>query len=1201
MRNRRISANTIAEWLKPDPVIPRDSEKFLLVLECLHAMAGKPWPLPPEALERWKQRRADAYAEARTTSPKSEHVRAFDTGATRSGDEAALSSVSVSPGEEPRDVVVVGKIPAEPVHFVAREQLRMLAQSAATSPVSVVVTGMRGVGKTQLAAAYAREAMDSGVGLVGWVDAETDGTLLEGLAAIASRLGVADPEGDSQRSAHRLRDHLVTRREPGVLVFDNATNPDRIGEFVPVRGGTRVVITSTDHSFTTLGTLVDLEVYTRAESIAFLRNATGLADDYGADRIAQQLGDLPLALTQAAATIVIRRLDYTRYEALLDQPLPAALTRLAGSPHPHRVDKAILLSLETTEATSGDAELDTAVRDLLELIAMLSPAGVWVEILPDGTGRLHEALARCEWGSLLTRSTTGDAVLMHRLISRVLRERASTEQAPTYQHPAAVAETGLVRLANNALTVLDNHSFDTSQSWNYRDVGAHLIDHLDSIWNSRAHATSTTLAQKLALARIWAGRHLIEAADTTRAISYTYQCLADAALTLGTSHHYTVASRFNLALAYFAAGRVEEAVPVFELTLTDAERVLGLDHPDTLLARKDLAEGYAGMGWIDKAIPLFEQTLADTERVLGLDPLTLAVGNQLANTYQIAGRMTQAIALHEQTLADRARILGSDHPDTLTSRSNLALAHLAAGHLAEAITASGQTLTDRAQVLGPDHPLTLISRGNLALAHQSAGRLSEAVMSFERNLADCERALGPDHPETLRSRGNLAAAYLKAGRVDEATVLLDKLLADSERVLSHDHPDTLCVRGNLAHAYQAAGRAREAVALFERNLADCERALGPDHPATLHSGGYLAAAYMATGRLSEATALAEQNRIDRERVLGADSVLLLENSLADAGHILGQDHPDTLRLRNNLAAAYHAAGRTPDAVTLLEQLRTETERVLGSDHPFTMSIDGNLAYMYVTAGRVPEAIALSEQTLTILQRLQGPDTPQTLVCRSNLAFAYRVAGRIHEAVAMSEQTRTDAERILGGDHPDTLTACHHLADAYHSAGRVDEAIPLYERICITRERVLGPIHPDTLAVRNNLAHAFHSAGRLTEAITLFERTLAETERTLGEHPSTLTVCKNLADAYHLAGRVGEATAMSEQALAKHERVLGPDHPDTLTVRNNLGDVYLVAGRVHEAVAVFEQTLADAERILGLDHPDTLTIRDNLARSTRQAE
>lgn len=227
-KNRRVSANTITEWLKPNPVVPRDVEKFVLVLECLHVMAGKPWPLPTETLRRWQQRRADAYAEARATATEKPGPVQASPGTSVAGspDEAGLFPAAVSPTGESRDVVAVGKIPAEPVHFVAREQLRLLAQSAATSRVSVVVTGMRGVGKTQLAAAYAREAIDSGIGLVGWVDAETDGALLEGLAAIASRLGVADPEGDSPalgasttrspRHPHRARCAGVRQRHrPG--------------------------------------------------------------------------------------------------------------------------------------------------------------------------------------------------------------------------------------------------------------------------------------------------------------------------------------------------------------------------------------------------------------------------------------------------------------------------------------------------------------------------------------------------------------------------------------------------------------------------------------------------------------------------------------------------------------------------------------------------------------------------------------------------------------------------------------------------------------------------------------------------------------------------------------------------------------------------------------------------------------------------
>lgn len=190
---------------------------------------------------------------------------------------------------------VVGRIPALPAHFMFRREFEALAERVADSPVAVVVTGMRGVGKTQLAAAYARAVLTTrDCDLVGWIDADTSGTLLEGLAAVAEQQGVADRDGDSYRSAIRLRDHLSDSTSTGLLVFDNATDPDRLSEFLPVLGATKVVITSTDHDFTTLGAALDLEVYDRAVSVRYLHDATDHRatppDDAGAGAIAEDLG-----------------------------------------------------------------------------------------------------------------------------------------------------------------------------------------------------------------------------------------------------------------------------------------------------------------------------------------------------------------------------------------------------------------------------------------------------------------------------------------------------------------------------------------------------------------------------------------------------------------------------------------------------------------------------------------------------------------------------------------------------------------------------------------------------------------------------------------------------------------------------------------------------------------------------------------------
>ena len=114
-----------------------------------------------------------------------------------SGDRAAAA--------EPAGQVVVGEIPREPPGFVAREMLGILADAAGRGLVAVVcaVTGLRGVGKTQLAAAYARRRVREGWGLVAWVKAET--RTLDGQHQEPSRAEIAvgnrQADGDSSMPA----------------------------------------------------------------------------------------------------------------------------------------------------------------------------------------------------------------------------------------------------------------------------------------------------------------------------------------------------------------------------------------------------------------------------------------------------------------------------------------------------------------------------------------------------------------------------------------------------------------------------------------------------------------------------------------------------------------------------------------------------------------------------------------------------------------------------------------------------------------------------------------------------------------------------------------------------------------------------------------------------------------------------------------
>ena len=748
-------------------------------------------------------------------------------------------ATAAAPADETPTAVVVGEIPREPPAFVDRTAIGKLADAAGSGRPAVVcaIAGLRGAGKTQVAAAYARLRIADRWGLVGWVNAESPDVLFTGLARIAEALGVADPEGDSAESARRLRDHLESRTGPGLLVFDNAVDSDMLLPFVPATGGTQLVVTSTDRAFADWGELVDVSVFTRQESVRYLAERTGLDDPPGANAVARELGDLPLALAQAAATAKRRRWTFARYLGELGRvPVEQLLGRVPGGGYPQSAAAALLLSVQTAE----DASPSGLAGLVLRVVAVLSADGVGPDLLAglaasDETGDVDAVLGLCASGSLLTWSEAGDAVIMHRLLARALRER---EQAAGRWRETVQAALGLI----------EPLVFGEDEAWSRRAEGTEYAIQIEALWDadSAAGNRDRELAERLLRARSWAVRQLVAATDLTRAIDTGTRVLADCVRVLGEDHPLTLTARNNIALAYQSAGRLGEAISLSEQNLAGLVRVLGADHPDSLTARRSLANAYTTAGRLGESIPMLEQDLADRVRVLGADhPGIMAARDSLAHAYHAAWRLGDAIPLYEQNLAGLVRVLGPDHPDIMASRGSLAHAYHEGGRLGEAISLYEQNLADSARMLGADHPDTLTAQNNIARAYQAAGRLGEAIPLYEQNLADSVRVLGSEHPATIASRNNLSDAYQSAGRLGEAISLSERSLADSMRVLGQDHPRTIASRHTFANAYTAAGRLGEAIPLYEQTVADRMRVLGANHPATLSARNDLASAYQS--------------------------------------------------------------------------------------------------------------------------------------------------------------------------------------------------------------------------------------------------------------------------------------------------------------------------------------------------------------------
>ena len=342
-------------------------------------------------------------------------------------------------------VVVAGEIPQEPLGFQPRADL--LAALDAPGPDSRVrvvqaLTGMRGVGKTHLAAAYARAKLAAGWRLVAWVNAEDQAGVLAGLAEAAAALGLA--AGDAGAAGRAVRHRLETDGERCLLVFDNATDPGVLRPFLPAAGAARVIITSNYQPVASLGAGVPVDVFTEVEALTFLAARTGQADAAGARVLAAELGWLPLALAQAAAVITSQHLSYGTYlERLRRLPVADLLAAEEAGQYPRGIAAAVLLSLATVRA--GDQGGECAA--VMDLVAVLSAAGVRRSLIHaaarDGlAGRegpvpalepevADRVLARLAGVSLLTFSVDGSAVSAHRLVMRVIRENLAADSTLT--------------------------------------------------------------------------------------------------------------------------------------------------------------------------------------------------------------------------------------------------------------------------------------------------------------------------------------------------------------------------------------------------------------------------------------------------------------------------------------------------------------------------------------------------------------------------------------------------------------------------------------------------------------------------------------------------------------------------------------------------------------------------------------------------
>ncbi|CAE6508083.1 unnamed protein product [Rhizoctonia solani] len=292
-----------------------------------------------------------------------------------------------------------------------------------------------------------------------------------------------------------------------------------------------------------------------------------------------------------------------------------------------------------------------------------------------------------------------------------------------------------------------------------------------------------------------------------------------------------------------------------------------------------------------------------------------------------------------------------------------------------------------------------------------------------------------------------------------------------------------------------------------------------------------------------------------------DKTIQLEQALATRKISLGETHPDTLAVMNNLAETYLEQGQPENAARLQEAMLGSQRRELGERHPDSLASANNLAKTYIHMGRFAEAEILQVRVLVTSKQVFGKDHPNTLTAMMNLAFTYQQMGRLAEAEELQLTSLGARKRVLGENHPGVLSSMSNLAETYIRQGRWIEAKALQTAILHISTRLLGDEHPNTLSSMNNLARTYLQQGESEEAERLALAALAISKRVLGkDHPDTLNHMGSLASAYKRQGRLTEAESLEMETLAALRRVPGSRHPLTILPMRNLEDTFDKSGK-----------------------------------------
>jgi tetratricopeptide (TPR) repeat protein len=817
-----------------------------------------------------------------------------------------------TPGTAPK---IWGDIPQRNKNFTGREAiLRQLRRSGAhritavlpeKDPLPKTLQGLGGVGKTAVAIEYAHR-FRADYDVVWWIPADQLPLVRASLAALAARLGLESAAASGIEGAATAALEALRRGEPYIrwlLIFDNADQPEDFPELIP-QGPGDVLITSRNHRWESRADTVQMNVFSRVESVDFLRKRAPEITDGEADLLADRLGDLPLALDQAGAMLAETGMPVDEYLGLIDEQIVKILAEGKSAEYPTSVTAAWSVSVAKVRQQLPPAQ------ELLRCCAFFGPDPIPRDVFRRGTqatdtrvGDLMQdsilfARAIRELGRFALVTIGRRSISVHRLVQALLRGELDAEEQTLYRHDvhkilAAAAPTDPA---------------DDRQWARYRELLPHVT--------SAATEFPICTDERVRAFALDVMRYLYLSGDQSSCEELTRRFIEQWTEDSGSDDEAVIDARRHYGNVLRALGRYDEAAEINAHNLDTARRVIGDSDRVTLAIQTSVAADERARGNFARALEIDTDALTLSQKAfVPYEPQTMRTYSNLALDHGLNSnyRMAQEMSQRAYQLLSEANT-GVSPTEVLIAWYQMAWALRLQGKYDDARDVGEDALDYGRERLGADHYATIRTATALSIAlRRIASGRAEGLQIAEETYELARKRYGEGDPDTMAAAMNLINSLRTNAQPDPALELADKT-ADAYRVYGDDHPYYYGCLGNLALMRRVVGKADEARAINERALEGLTRRLGPDRDYTLVLAVNLASDLASLGDVKAARRIGEESR---QRLI----------------RLSGEDDPLTLGCAANLSLDLRGCGATAEADQLAEDTLRRYGATLGVAHP----------------------------------------------------------------------------------------------------------------------------------------------------------------------------------------------------------------------------------------------------------------------------